>query len=92
MERQILESIRAAIMLCFLIRIVGSGTTIIAAERQGRTCYAMEIEPRYVDASVNRWETYTGQKAKRISDVLISRPCKQRLNRPSRKPSNGWSR
>ena len=42
---------------------VGSGTTIIAAERQGRTCYAMEIEPRYVDACVKRWEDYTGEKA-----------------------------
>ena len=44
---------------------VGSGTTIIAAERQGRACYAMEIEPRYVDACVKRWEDYTGEKAER---------------------------
>ena len=36
---------------------VGSGTTIIAAERQGRACWAMELEPRYVDASVKRWRT-----------------------------------
>ena len=43
---------------------VGSGTTIIAAERQDRTCYAMELEPRYVDASVKRWEDYTGQKGR----------------------------
>lgn len=42
---------------------VGSGTTIIAAERQGRTCYAMEIVPAYVDAAVRRWELYTGQSA-----------------------------
>ena len=42
---------------------VGSGTTIIAAERQGRACWAMELEPRYVDACVKRWEDYTGQKA-----------------------------
>lgn len=44
---------------------VGSGTTIIAAERERRSCYAMEINPEYVDASVNRWETYTGKVAKR---------------------------
>ena len=44
---------------------VGSGTTIIAAERQGRACWAMELEPRYVDASVKRWEDYTGSKAHR---------------------------
>ena len=42
---------------------VGSGTTIIAAERQGRTCYAMEIEPRYVDVAITRWEQYTGEQA-----------------------------
>ena len=41
---------------------VGSGTTIIAAERQGRICYAMEIDPGYVDAAVKRWEAYTGEK------------------------------
>ena len=44
---------------------VGSGTTIIAAERQGRACWAMELEPRYVDASVKRWEDYTGGQARR---------------------------
>ena len=42
---------------------VGSGTTIIAAERLGRRCYAMEIEPRYCDVAIKRWEDYTGQKA-----------------------------
>ena len=42
---------------------VGSGTTIIAAERQGRACYAMEISEAYVDAAVKRWEKYTGQQA-----------------------------
>ena len=42
---------------------VGSGSTIIAAEKLGRRCYAMEIEPRYVDVSIRRWEIYTGKKA-----------------------------
>ena len=41
---------------------VGSGTTIIAAERLGRRCYAMEIEPRYCDVAIKRWEDYTGEK------------------------------
>ena len=45
---------------------VGSGTTLIAAERQGRKCYAMEIEPRYVDMAVARWEAYTGRKAEKV--------------------------
>ena len=44
----------------------GSGTTIIAAERQGRTCYAMEIEPKYVQVCIDRWEAFTGQKAERV--------------------------
>ena len=44
---------------------VGSGTTILAAERQNRACYAMEIDPGYVDAAVKRWEAYTGEKGVR---------------------------
>ena len=46
---------------------VGSGTTIIAAEREKRRCYAMEIDPAYVDVSVKRWEDFTGRKAKRLT-------------------------
>ncbi|KKM17279.1 hypothetical protein LCGC14_1677400, partial [marine sediment metagenome] len=42
---------------------LGSGTTMIAAERLGRRCYGMEIEPRYVDVAVRRWEDFTGRKA-----------------------------
>jgi DNA modification methylase len=42
---------------------LGSGTTMIAAERLGRRCYGMEIEPRYVDAAIRRWEAFTGRKA-----------------------------
>lgn len=42
---------------------VGSGTTIIAAEATNRICYAMELEPAYVDIAVKRWETFTGNKA-----------------------------
>ena len=44
----------------------GSGTTIIAAERQGRRCYAMEIEPKYVQVCIDRWEAFTGLKAERV--------------------------
>jgi DNA modification methylase len=42
---------------------VGSGTAIIAAERLGRRCAAVEIEPRYVQLVIDRWERYTGRKA-----------------------------
>ena len=44
---------------------LGSGTTLIAAEKLNRRCFALEIEPRYCDVAVKRWETFTGQKAKR---------------------------
>ena len=43
----------------------GSGTTIIAAEREKRRCYAMEIAPEYVDIAVARWEAFTGRTATR---------------------------
>lgn len=41
----------------------GSGTTIIAAEIMGRTCVAIEIDPRYVDVAVLRWQAFTGKTA-----------------------------
>jgi len=42
----------------------GSGTTMIAAEQIGRKCYMMELDPKYVDAIIERWESLTGEKAK----------------------------
>lgn len=41
----------------------GSGTTIIAAEMTGRCCYAVELNPAYVDVAIKRWEDFTGKKA-----------------------------
>jgi DNA modification methylase len=35
---------------------LGSGTTILAAERTGRRCYGIEIDPLYVDTAIERWE------------------------------------
>ena len=43
---------------------LGSGTSIIAAERTGRICYGMELDPRYVDVTIRRWQTYTGDHAR----------------------------
>lgn len=40
---------------------VGTGTTIIAAEKQGRTCYAMELNPDYCDVIIRRWNEYNSQ-------------------------------
>jgi DNA modification methylase len=44
----------------------GSGTTLIAAERLGRRCCAMEIEPRYVQVALERWSRFTGRTAERL--------------------------
>ena len=42
---------------------LGSGSTLIAANRVGRICYGSELEPRYVDVAVRRWQRHTGDKA-----------------------------
>ncbi len=42
---------------------LGSGTTLIAAETTGRACYAVDIDPRYVDVAIQRWQNLTGQAA-----------------------------
>jgi len=44
----------------------GTGTTLMASEYADRSCYAMEIEPRYCDVAIKRWEDYTGQKAVKV--------------------------
>jgi DNA modification methylase len=45
---------------------LGSGSTLIAAERLGRRCFGIELDARYVDVAVRRWEALTGQKAVRF--------------------------
>ena len=47
---------------------LGSGTTLIAAEQLGRTCYGLEIEPKYCDIILTRWERATGKTATRSED------------------------
>jgi DNA modification methylase len=50
----------------------GSGTTVIACEKSGRVCYALELDPVYCDIIVERWQNYTGRRAERVE--LASRP------------------
>lgn len=45
---------------------LGSGSTLIAAEKTGRICYGMEIDPKYVDVILKRWEDYTGLTAQKL--------------------------
>lgn len=56
----------------------GSGTTLIACEKSGRSCIAMELDPRYCDVIINRWQDFTGKQAilestgEPYNDMLIS--------------------
>lgn len=48
---------------------VGSGTTLLAATQLGRTCYALDVEPKWVDVTVQRWEALTGKVARRLGSA-----------------------
>ena len=55
---------------------LGSGTTLLAAERTGRISYGMELDPIYVDTAIRRWQKWTGQQARhavsgRLFDDLV---------------------
>ena len=45
----------------------GSGSTLIACEQLNRNCYMMELDPKYVDVIIKRWEDFTGQKAVKLN-------------------------
>jgi DNA modification methylase len=47
----------------------GSGTTMIAAEKLGRNAHLMELDPKYCDVIVKRWESFTGKKAELLTEV-----------------------
>lgn len=47
----------------------GSGTTLIAAEQCTRRCVAIEIEPRYVQVAIDRWEAFTGATARKVGEA-----------------------
>jgi site-specific DNA-methyltransferase (adenine-specific) len=46
----------------------GSGSTLMACEQLGRTCYTCELDPKYVDVIIQRWEEFTGKKAVLIGE------------------------
>ncbi len=45
----------------------GSGATLIAAEQVGKTCFMMELDPKYCDVIIQRWENLTGKKAELVN-------------------------
>ena len=68
----------------------GSGSTLIAAEQTGRSCYMMECDPVYADVIIKRWEEFTGQKAERIGDgEAKQKPQANRNSRKSRRTASG---
>jgi DNA modification methylase len=49
---------------------LGSGTTLLAAERTGRQACGLGLEPRYVDVAIRRWQEYTGRAAVHVESGL----------------------
>lgn len=60
-ERAILNSSNNSDLV--LDMFCGSGSTLIACQKQGRKCFTIDIDPRYVDVAVKRYQDFTGQKA-----------------------------
>ena len=64
---------------------LGSGSSLIAAERTGRSCYGIELDPVYVDTIVKRWQRYTGDQAvhavsgKTFDELAVKEPEEQRV-------------
>jgi DNA modification methylase len=70
---------------------LGSGSTLIAAEKTGRRCRGVEIDPRYVDLTIRRWQHLTGRDAilqsteQTFSEILSRQAAIEAL--PSSRPS-----
>ena len=58
-----------------LDQFAGSGSTLIAAEQTGRNALLMEIDPKFADVIVQRWEQFTGKKAQRVAAVEVAEPA-----------------
>ncbi len=74
---------------------VGSGTTLLAGEKLGRSTYAMDVDPIYVEVARRRWEAFTGQTAvRRVTGRVPGTPAAERAmtrRRPTarRSPARG---
>ncbi|HLF76734.1 MAG TPA: site-specific DNA-methyltransferase [Dehalococcoidia bacterium] len=63
-ERALENSSRPGDLVCDLF--LGSGSSLIAAERTGRVCFGLEIDPHYSSIVIARWEAFTGLEAKKL--------------------------
>jgi len=61
LEKQVINSSKQEDIV--LDTFLGSGSTLIACEKTGRICYGMELDPKYIDVIIKRWEDYTNNKA-----------------------------
>ena len=61
---------------------LGSGTSLLAAERTGRRCYGVEIDPLYVDTAIERWQRLSGQQARNRDGVPFDEIKRQRNVEP----------
>jgi len=50
----------------------GSGSTLIACEQLNRICYMMELDTKYCDVIIKRWENLTGEKAVRFMIIVVA--------------------
>ena len=50
---------------------LGSGSTLIAAEKTNRKCLGIELEPHYMQVIIDRWQDYTGEKAEKINGETL---------------------
>lgn len=65
---------------------LGSGTTLIAAQSCGRVCFAIELDPLYVDVAIKRWQAFTGEQAIRLGD---GRRFDELVTMTNAKPTDG---
>ena len=63
---------------------LGSGTTLIAAEKSGRLARLIELDPKYVDVIVRRWQEWAGKQATRESDGALFRSEERRVGKECR--------
>ena len=52
--------------------LLGSGTTLIVAERHARACYGLEVDPTYCDVILARWERFSGRAAERVDEREVA--------------------